>query len=220
METSNEAKDDSVYRMTSFEGKISAADFEQEITFVAYAGGDCRLTVDPMQVSGEAYVALSKCMGRPGSHADAITLTGESADGSKVSSTHMEIRGSRSGSEGHKIRLGTGEASITVPRKDTSKDSTIALKLSLRGFKSFRPNPVQARLGRVVVQGANKVLSSDDVSGAIFVEFGDEQPSDSWYHDAEALAEFVWKGLQFGHGGRLQVPLMEVYRPDEVIATF
>ncbi|WP_273281962.1 hypothetical protein [Pseudooceanicola atlanticus] len=206
--------------MTSFEGKISAADFEQDIAFVAYAGDDCRLIVGPIQVSGEAYVALSKCMGRPGSHAGSITLTGESADGSKFSSPHMEIRGLQSGSEGHEIRLGTGEASITVPRKVTSKEPTVALKLALRGFKSFRPSPVQAQLGRVVVQGANKVMSSDDVSGAIFVEFSGERPSDSWYHDAEALAEFVWKGLQFGHGGRLQIALLEVYRPEDVIATF
>lgn len=159
-------------------------------------------------------------MGRPGSHAGSITLTGESADGSKFSSPHMEIRGLQSGSEGHEIRLGTGEASITVPRKVTSKEPTVALKLALRGFKSFRPSPVQAQLGRVVVQGANKVMSSDDVSGAIFVEFSGERPSDSWYHDAEALAEFVWKGLQFGHGGRLQIALLEVYRPEDVIATF
>lgn len=218
---SGEPEDDAVFNETSFEGKISVGSAEQDITFVCRAGEDCRLVIDPLSVSGDVYIALHNSMGRPGGHGDSVTLNGESADGIRFSSDDMGIRGLNAGNAGFAVRLRTGEASITLPRKADAKDVAVGLKLSLRGFKSFRPRPVQSQLGQVVVQGANKGVSPDLVSGAICVQATDtNHPNESWFHDAEALAEFVWKGLQFGHGGRLQIPLLQVYRPDEVIATF
>ena len=56
--------------------------------------------------------------------------------------------------------------------------------------------------------------------GAICVRGTEPGPNESWYLDAEKLADFIWKGLQFSHGGRLQVPLLQVYHPDTVTATF
>jgi hypothetical protein len=159
-------------------------------------------------------------MGRPGGHGDSVTLNGENADGIKFTSDFMDVRGLNAGSGGFEVTLGTGEASITLPRRDKFKRADVGLKLSLRGFKSFRMPPIQSRFGQVAVHGANKGVSSDVVSGAICVHGDDPNPDESWFHEAEALAEFVWKGLQFGHGGRLQVPLIQVYRPNEVIATF
>lgn len=211
---------DSVFRATTFKGKIATCSFEQDVTFVASAGNDCRLIIEPLSVSGETFVALSKCMGGPGGHAKAIALFGESADGIKFSSPHMEVRGSKFSTEGHEIRLETGEASITLPRDGGSGKAEASIKLSLRGFKSYRPKPVKAQLGEVIVQGAKELASADEVSGAISVRCLEARPDESWYLDAESLAEFVWKGLQFGHGGRLQVPLLQVYRPDAVTATF
>lgn len=219
METTSEVSEASIFQTTKFEGKISAGDFEQPLAFVAHAGDDCRLVVNPLTVPGKTYVALSKFMGEPGAHAEAITLEGKSGDGIKFFSPHMEISGGSSGTDGHQIRLATGEASITLPRTNYAKGAAVGLKLLLRGFKSFRPSPVQAQLGKVFVQGAHKVTSVDDVSGSIFVQCTD-QPDDSWFKDAEALADFVWRGLQFGHGGRLHVPLIQEFRPNEEIATF
>ncbi len=216
----NEQKDETVFNETTFEGKISAGSVEQDITFVCRAGEDCRLVFDPLSVSGEMYIALHKSMGQPGGHGEWVTLTGESSNDIKLSSDYMEIGGLNAGSSGYEVRLKTGEASVTLPRKADPKDAAVGLKLLLRGFKSFRPNPVQSQLGQVVVQGDNEVASADTVSGAICVQGTDPNLDDSWYRDAEALAKFVWKGLQFGHGGRLQIPLLQFYRPDEVIATF
>lgn len=211
---------ESVFQATTFEGKISAGDCEHPLSFVASAGEDCRLVINPLTLPGTAYVALSKSMGEPGSHAEPVTLVGESTDGVRFSSQHMEVRGLNSGSKGHQIRLGTGEASITLPRKNDPTDSMVGLKLALRGFKSFRPSPVIARLGTVVVQGAHKILSPDEVSGAINIQKQAGDPEDKWFQEAEAMADFVWRGLQFGHGGRLHVPLIQEFRSKCVVATF
>jgi len=220
MDSEKKPGEGSIFQATNFEGKVSAGSFEHPLTFVVRAGDDCRLEIDPLMVPGKTYVALSKLMGEPGGHGEAITLEGSSSDGVKFFSPHMEIRGASSGTNGYQIRLGTGEASITHPRENNSKGSAAGLRLWLRGFKSFRPSPVQAQLGKVFVQGAHKVMSADDVSGSICVQCADNRPDESWYQDAESLADFVWSGLQFGHGGRLQVPLIQEYRPNEKIATF
>ncbi|WP_171239819.1 HEPN domain-containing protein [Ruegeria sp. HKCCA5491] len=220
MQTENETSKGSVFEATTFEGKVSYGNFEEPVSFVAHAGEDCRLVVDPLTVSAKTYVALSKAMGEPGSTAEPVTLSGESSDGISFVSPHMEIRGAGPGTDGHQIRLGTGEASISIPRKNDSKRPDFGVKLLLRGFKSFRTSPVEAKLGTVYVQSANKVASADEVSGAIIVTSNDDQPNESWYQDAEALAEFVWRGLQFGHGGRLHVPLIQIFRAQEEIATF
>jgi hypothetical protein len=218
MAAKSELNDDSVLQATTFEGKISVGAVDQPVTFTARAGDDCRLVVDRLKVPGKAYIALTKVMGDPGGHAESVTLNGKSSDGSQFTSQHMEVRGSNSGSDGFLIRLGTGEASIILPRKKISADTGNGLKFSLRGFKSFRAKPVKARLGSVVVQGTRSIASADEVSGAIIIQ--QEKVDDSWFKDAEALADFVWRGLQFGHGGRLQVPVVQEFRSDKIVATF
>lgn len=215
-----EENDDSIFPTTTFVGRVSTGAFEHDITFVVRAGRDYRLRIDPLIVSGEAYIALSRCSGRPGGHTKPITLVGNSVDGRSFSSMHMEVCGWGSSSDGLEIRLRTGEATITFPRFPGNDQAEVGLKLSLRGFKSFRPNPVSARLGEVVVRGAHKISPADEVSGAIFVRCLEQQPGEDWYVEAEAMADFVWKGLQFGHGGRLHAPLLQVFRPDAVTATF
>jgi len=211
--------DGSCFPQTQFEGTVSVGDFIADVSFVAFAGQDCRLVVDPFRVDGETYVALSKAMGRPGEHGQAVKLAGTSADSIVFSSSDMDVGGSSSGSEGFEIRLTTGEASIIVPRPKDEKGTRTELKFSLRGFKSFRPGPVKAGLGQVIVRGVHTPTSSDEVSGEIIVQSDELAPDEGWYTQAEDLAEFVWKGLQFGHGGRLQVPLLQVFRPESVTAT-
>ena len=212
--------DGSCFPQTQFEGTVSVGEFTADVAFVVIAGQDCRLLVDPLSVDGEAYVALSKAMGRPGEHGRAVKLVGTSVDNVVFSSNDMYVGGTNSGSDGFTIRLTTGEASIIVPRPKDEKRTRAALEFSLRGFKSFRPEPVKAGLGQVIVRGVHKSTSSDEVSGEIIVQSDELAPDEGWYTQAEDLAEFVWKGLQFGHGGRLQVPLVQVFRPESVTATF
>jgi hypothetical protein len=212
--------DGSCFPQTQFEGTVSDGDFAADVTFVAIAGQDCRLVVDPFRVDGKSYVALSKAVGQPGGHVQPVKLTGTSVDNAVFSSNHMYVDGTPSGSEGFKIRLTTGEASIVMPRQTNEKETRTALKFSLRGFKSFRPRPVKAELGQIIVRGGHKLSSSDEVSGEIIVLSDELAPDEDWHTKAEDLAEFIWKGLQFGHGGRLQVPLLQVFRPERVTATF
>lgn len=209
-----------LFKATSFDGRISVGDLNEPITFVAHAGNDHRLVVDPLNVAGSTYVALSKARGEPGGHGESINLTGTASDGTRFYSEHMEVRGSRSGTDGHQVQLTTGEASITLPRETTAGDDELGLRLSLRGFQSFRPNPVNAQLGRVTVQGAHKNVAPDDVSGTIVIQNNDGQPGEHWHEQALSLAKFIWSGLQFGHGGRLHVPLIEEFRSAEIVATF
>lgn len=212
--------DGSCFSQTQFEGAVSIGDFTADVTFVAIAGKDCRLVVDPFRVDGETYVALRKAMGRPGEHGQTVKLAGASVDNIVFSSNDMDVSGTKIGSEGFEIRLTAGEASIIVPRSTDEKGTRPAIKFALRGFKSVRPRPVKAELGKVIVRGGHKPSSSDEVSGEIIVQSAERLPDEDWYTEAEHLAEFIWKGLQFGHGGRLQVPLIQVFRPESVAVTF
>jgi hypothetical protein len=210
----------SCFTQTQFEGTVSVGNFSSDVTFVAIAEQDCRLVVDPFRVDGDTSLALSKAMGQPGEHGQTVKLAGTTADNIVFSSSDMDVVGSSSGSEGFEIRLTTGEASIIVPRPKDKKETRTAVKLFLRGFKSFSQIEVRASLGQVIVRGVPKPTSSDEVSGEIIVQSDELALDEDWYTQAEDLAKFVWKGLQFGHGGRLQVPLLQVFRPESVTATF
>ena len=220
MNSESKPKSASVFQETTFKGKVSAGAIKEDVIFVAYAGDDCRLIVSPLRVSGKTYIELTKCVGCLGGFGEDVTLTGQSSDGIEFSSQYMEVEGYNSGTNGYEIRLEAREATITFPRKSNPENAAVGLKLALRGFKGFPPCQVQAQLGRVVVQGSRKITSPDDVCGVICVLCPEERPDENWYQNADKLAEFVWKGLQFGHGGQLQVPLLQEFRPDEVIATF
>lgn len=220
MNSESKPKSASVFQETTFKGKVSAGAIKEDVIFVAYAGDDCRLIVGPLRVSGKTYIELTKCVGCLGGFGEDVTLTGQSSDGIEFSSQYMEVEGYNSGTNGYEIRLEAREATITFPRKSNPENAAVGLKLALRGFKGFPPCQVQAQLGRVVVQGSRKITSPDDVCGVICVLCPEERPDENWYQKADKLAKFVWKGLQFGHGGRLQVPLLQEFRPDEVIATF
>jgi hypothetical protein len=132
----------------------------------------------------------------------------------------MEVSGVQPGTNGHTIKVRTGEASLRVPRVEDAETGGFGLRIHLRGFRSFRPRPVETPIGTLTVQGATKTSSPDEVSGSITVQMPDGDAPDSWYGEAEALAEFVWKGLQFGHGGRLHVPMVREFRHSDEIATF
>lgn len=215
-----EISEDSIFQTTTFEGRVSTENLDERITFVAHAADDCRLNIDPLIVPGHVYVALIKTMARPGGQSEPFTLVGMSRDGIKFFSQNMRVQGYRVNTEFFQIQIAADEASITLPRERGSATDDIGLILSLRGFKSFRPNPVQAQLGRVEIQGAHAAISADDVSGRVIIQCENDLPLENWYQHAKSLAKFVWRGLQFGHGGRLQVPLIQEYRPDKVIATF
>lgn len=220
METASGVGVGRVFEKTTFEGKISAGEAEQCLSFVAYAGDDCRLIIDPLTIHASLYLTLSKHMGRPGGHGEPITLSGKSKDGTEFSSRDMHVRGLTSGLSDVQVELGTGEASISVPRSSKAAQLDAGIKLWLRGFRSYRVNPVHSKLGIVSVQGTRESQLSDKVSGAITIQSADGQPDKSWFRDAEAMADFIWRGLQFGHGGRLHVPLIQTYCPKKIVATF
>lgn len=215
-----DTKDSGVFPRTIFEGKVAAGEFQATVEFCAEVGADCRLVVEPLIVPANAYVALAKQMGRPGRHSEPITLNGSSQDGVLFSSEHMEVSGIQSGSSGNTVKVRTGEASLSVPRARDYDTGNLGLKFHLRSFRSFRPQPVETPLGMLTVQGATRTSSVDEVSGSITIQAPDEDVTDDWYSDAEAFGEFVWKGLQFGHGGRLHVPLVREFRQTHEVATF
>lgn len=204
---------------TTFHGKISAQSFAHDVKFTAHAGEDGRLIIDPVMVPAGVYIALTNSMGEPGVRGHALELSGESASGVTFASSSVRTQSARSGSAGFQIQLAADDAKIVLPRTDCAEGAN-GVKFSLRGFKSFRPNPVQSKLGQLIVQGATRPKSADDVSGAISVKCSDMQSDENWYREAEALVKFIWQGLQFGHGGRLHIPLKQEFRPNQVIATF
>jgi hypothetical protein len=212
--------DDSCFDTTEFNGSLTYDGHVADVTFTAHAGEDCRLVVAPIPVEAETYMALNKAMGRPGQHGHSTSLIGESKDGAKFSSRDMDVSGMRHSNDGFFVQLKTGKASVTLARKDQSKDQAAGIKFSLRGFKSFRPKPVKCGLGYVTVLGNHKVTSEDEVTGHIIVQSDEQDPDEVWYQQAANMAEFVWKGLQFGHGGRLQMPFEQVFYRESVTATF
>lgn len=208
------------FEETKFTGQLSDGPRSFEIGLVAKVGEDCRLEIDPVAVSGKCYVAFSRGTGEPGGLAIQLQLSAKSESGILLFSNFIEVTGWSSGSKGFFLKLSALQATIKVCRNATDGTSLkVAVKMSLRGFKSFRPRPVTSRCGELSVHGSHKISSPDQVSGAILISCSDTNPPDGWYTEAETLIDFIWKGLQFGHGGRIQVPLVQVYRPDSVTAT-
>lgn len=209
-----------VLQRTSFFGKVFCDEFSFEINFHVFAEEDCRLQIDPLEVSVDAYCILSSFVGEPGQKQKPISLTGESDSGQKFVSTDTTVSRTRIHSNAFFVTLRPGAATIVTQRLDKADGRSAGIQISLRGFRSFRPKPVNAKIGRVIVQGNHKISSKDDVSGQISVVCVDNNANKTWFDKAESLAYFVKRGLEFAHGGRLQAPLIQVFHPDTVHASF
>ena len=205
---------------TVFQGTISDGKSNFEVTLTASVDSNHRLQIEPVPVSSECYDDFRKHVGEPGGRRGVLALSASSSDGTKLESKHVEIVGWSSSSEdGFSFMLDAVEATISLDRVSDREIPEVFVRMKLRGFKSLRPKPVQSRLGELIVSGAHSDISPDDVSGSIVLHSYEAEPSENWYTEALDLVEFVRKGLEFGHGGRLQAPLIEIYRPLSVNAS-
>jgi hypothetical protein len=94
------------------------------------------------------------------------------------------------------------------------------MKFWMRSFNSFWNPVVETPLGHIAVWGNEKTVPNDEVSGSITLQAKSAQVEADWPKQAEALLMFLWRGLAFAHGSRLQSPRTDYYCVGEVIYTF
>ncbi|MFC6199205.1 HEPN domain-containing protein [Ponticaulis profundi] len=209
------------FERTEFSGSLSDGNESYDVVLIARAGADYRLAIEPTQVSKECYLSFSKYCGEPGGVSAWLSFSGTSLDGRKLDSEHLDIVGSNHSSSGFTFALSASKATITFPQdNEKAAQQNFRVQWCLRGFKSFRPCPVKTTLGTLEVQGDHRRINPDEVSGWISLKSNDSEPNQEWFERADKLLDFVWQGLQFGHGGRLQVPIIQLYQPGQTIVEF
>lgn len=201
-----------------FDGKISFGAKKVDISFTARIGPDSRLVIDPIPVMRDLYFALTGTIGQVAETAKYLSISATSKRGDRFSSDRVVVGGG-SQANGFSVSLTSQLAQFEFQRADDTKDESSFIKMELRGFRGFRGCSVPTKLGLLVVSGRSDLKSSDDVCGSIVIVSNEPNPSDEWYDRAESFLELIRRGLQFGQGGFLQVPLLQVYRPTACVAT-
>ena len=209
-----------IFEETLFTGSLSSSAETFDLSLTVHAGPDSQIVIAPVSITTEDYIALSGYFGKPGSQSDWLSFEGESACGKTFSSDYLFLRGHRHGSKGATITLAASEAKIIWPRDDHAGATRSAAQWFLRGFRAFRNRPIITPLGRLIVRGHHKPESPDQVSGCLALIADDESVEADWFEKADALLEFVWRGLEFGHGGRLPISHVEAIGANEITYTF
>ncbi|WP_348764418.1 hypothetical protein [uncultured Henriciella sp.] len=209
-----------VFEETIFSGVLSDRDDKFEMELTLRAGPDSRLVIQPVSVSTRCYVALSKHVGAPGSKSSWLAFEGISSEGTIFRSTYLSVYGHGHGTDGAWLKLAASKAHIILKRSEADDAKDVGVQWSLRGFRSFRNRPTKTSLGVVIVRGMHEFESYDEVTGSLAINPDGMAVDDAWFEKADEMLEFVWRGLEFGHGGRLPISLIQEYRSKEVVATF
>ncbi len=190
-----------------FTGTLGRHEQTFPVDFEVWAGEDFRLqlAIDPVPTA--TYFAVQPEKIRIGSPVESLVLQGNGADGAVFYSDSIELIGTNSNGVEHRIRLSARGARVSMPCEPVVRPQ---MCLWLRAFRSSRMPLVSMSLGEVLVRGASKPESDEDVSGSIIVEGPTDAIHDEWVERTDEFLTFMHRGLAFSQGTRLQSPALDV----------
>lgn len=199
-----------------FTGVIQVDNDTYPAVFEVKAGDDGRIQVEIEPIPTEAAVSLQE--GRPGTPVQEFSLSGSNNGGETFVSSTASV---------HRVQIGIPNSLIEVSFREAKVTGVLdnplpkpVMRLWLRGFKSSFNAPVKTALGLVEVRGSSKIADADDMSGFIAVRAENDTDLAVWVEKADALLEFMHRGLAFARAGRLQAPGLELYIDDRWEATY
>ena len=197
-------------------GQMTVKGIDVPVSGTACAGIDGRLQVDlkPQALNGKSRAALHESFGRPGRLVEEFALNATSPGGATLSSNRVSL--TKLGID--ELAIALEEAIVTVPLECAVEKPHMIMWL--RGIRNFVPTWAETRLGRVELRAGIKDIQPDDVSGCVVLEADEPNVDVEWRRCAEDFLTFMRAGLALAHGGRLQLPVLEIYEGDRCEATF
>lgn len=205
-----------------YQGEIFIDDSQIPFKANVFARSDQRLVFEVEPLEGpnpfENYLSIEKAVPPSGQPLPKASLKASSSSDKVLESDRVVCLPGKIGKTGSHITIQPQTARLKI--SCSSKCETPWLKMYLRGFKCFRCSPVETPLGQINIWGKVQGVSKDEVSGGILIEAPQEKDLTLWREEAEQFFDFVRKGLGLANGGRLQAPVTEFRKENNLEVDF
>ena len=207
-----------ILERAKYTGTISNRCAKFPVTFHVSAGANFRLSIEVDPVSIQIALGVRSETFELGSASRSMLLEGKAENGNAFFSDCVDLISWSTGTKGNSIQVSAGVAKVTIAREETI--SRPLAKIWFRNFKSFKTPVIRNSLGQIEVWGNVESLPTDEVSGSIAVQAGEESDGRSWIERADHFLDYMRHGLAFAHGSRLQSPRKDVYKEKILETTF
>ena len=147
-----------------------------------------------------------------------FSLKGTAEDGTTFDTSHLSFNSLGTTLGPLKLQGRCSKAVITY--KLACPVEKPALRVRLKGFKSFSTNHAECALGTVQIAALHEFEDANIVTGSISIQT-ETHPADveAWRKEAEKLVEHIRRVMSFASASMLRAPLFEFFNGDTIVVT-
>ena len=192
---------------TRFVGKLSFEGKSSDLQFDTFLGPDGQLMIEAQPIHTADAMWLSRALGEPGALLSPMALSGEAFGGERFDSCEIYLHGTtiKQASDGFSImpKLGISSAEICAPEVESGSFKSI--RWQVVGLEAPKEYVVSTPIGRIIVSGDSSSKCNKLGLAHIEIRSDGDLGGEGWRKSAEELIQFVFEGLGFAQGKRLNL---------------
>lgn len=151
-----------------------------------------------------------------------FSLKGTAEDGTRFDTSHLSFNSLRtsSGPSGSRLKPQGHCSKAVITYKLDRPAEKPALRVRLKGFKSFSTHRAECVLGVVQISAMHEFEDANTVTGSVGIH-AETRPADveAWRKEAEKLAEHIRRVMSFASASMLPTPIFEFFDGDTIVVT-
>jgi hypothetical protein len=207
----------------SFVGELSLDHDASAVSFRVGidANGEIELEFDPISLNNQTKFILLG-WDRDRSQITYFSLKGVAEDGTRFETSHLSFTslGKYSDASGTRMTPDGSCSKAVITYKLMKPAEKPALRVRVKGFKTFGSHHAECVLGKVGISGQYEFDDPNTVTGSIAIEAA-TPPEDvaAWHAEADRLVEHIRRIMSLASATMLQAPIFEFFDGDTLAVT-